>query len=69
MHLRRPFLSTFLATVALAMTSLAHAVTRGAGPAPVRPALVLNSAPDALEYYPKVGLEKLDTAFIRRRTQ
>lgn len=32
-------------------------------------ALVLNSAPDALEYYPKVGLEKLDTAFIRRRTQ
>ena len=32
-------------------------------------ALVLNSAPEAMEYYPKIGLEKLDTAFTRRRSE
>jgi GNAT superfamily N-acetyltransferase len=31
-------------------------------------ALVLNSAPEAVEYYPRNGMEKLDSAFIRRRT-
>jgi ribosomal protein S18 acetylase RimI-like enzyme len=34
-----------------------------------RCALVLNSAPEAMEYYPRIGLEKLDTAFIRRRSE
>lgn len=31
-------------------------------------ALVLTSAPEAVEYDPRNGMEKLDSAFIRRRT-
>jgi hypothetical protein len=28
---------------------------------------VLNSAPEALAYYPKIGFERLESAFIIRR--
>lgn len=31
-------------------------------------ALILLSAPDAMDYYPKVGFEKADNAFIIRRS-
>lgn len=32
-------------------------------------ALVLLSAPEAMEYYPKVGLEKIENGFIIKRTR
>jgi ribosomal protein S18 acetylase RimI-like enzyme len=32
-------------------------------------ALILLSAPIAMEYYPKIGFEKVDNGFIIRRTQ
>lgn len=32
-------------------------------------ALVLLSAPEAMEYYPKVGFEKIENGFIIRRTK
>lgn len=32
-------------------------------------AVTLASAPEALEYYPKIGMEKMDNAFIIKRTR
>lgn len=62
----------YLADLAVARTHQRHGIGRelvqltreAIGPGC---ALVLNSAPEALEYYPKLGFERLDTAFSIRR--